>query len=216
MTTTRPPETEVPRWSTRRARATILIADDDAESRSLAAAVLQRVAYHVLEVDNGDDAIDGARLQLPRLVILEVNLPALSGYEVCHQLKEEFRSLPIILVSGERTEPFDRVAGMLIGADDYLVKPFASDELLVRIRRLIGSSAALAPAVASRLTPRETEVLRKLAQGLDAAEIAARLFISPRTVGTHLENITRKLGVRNRAQAVALAYREELVKTGEP
>src|SRR5919202_4550452 len=166
MTTTRPPETEVPRWSTRRARATILIADDDAESRSLAAAVLQRVGYHVLEVDNGDGAIDGARLQLPRLVILEVNLPALSGYEVCHQLKEEFRSLPIILVSGERTEPFDRVAGMLIGADDYLVKPFAPDELLVRVRRLVRTTPPVASVVASRLTPRENEVLCHLAEGL--------------------------------------------------
>jgi DNA-binding NarL/FixJ family response regulator len=197
-------------------RGTILIADDDADSRSLAAVVLQKVGYHVLEVDNGDDAIDVARLRLPRLVILEVNLPILSGYEVCHQLKEAFHGLPIILVSGERTEPFDRVAGMLIGADDYLVKPFAPGELLVRVRRLVGRSGPIAPAVASRLTPRETEVLRSLAQGLDPTEIAARLFISPRTVGTHLENITRKLGVRSRAQAVALAYREELLKAAEP
>jgi DNA-binding NarL/FixJ family response regulator len=202
--------------SKRRGQGTLLIADDEAESRSLAASVLQKVGYHVIEVDNGDDAIDIARFQLPRLVILEVNLPVLSGYEVCHQLKEEFPGLPIILVSGERTEPFDRVAGMLIGADDYLVKPFAPGELLVRVRRLVGSSAPLAPTVASKLTPRETEVLRCLAQGLDPTEIAARLFISRRTVGTHLENITRKLGVRSRAQAVALAYRDELVKTAEP
>jgi DNA-binding NarL/FixJ family response regulator len=216
MTAARPPETEVARIKRRGGQGTILIADDGAESRSLAAAVLQKIGYLVIEVDNGDDAIDTARIQLPRLVILEVNLPGLSGYEVCHELKEDFPSLPIILVSGERTEPFDRVAGMLIGADDYLVKPFAADELLVRVRRLIGSSVALTPMVAARLTPREMEVLRNLAQGLDPAEIAARLFISRRTVGTHLENITRKLGVRSRAQVVALAYREELVKTAEP
>jgi DNA-binding NarL/FixJ family response regulator len=196
--------------------ATILIADNEAEPRSIAAAVLRKAGYRVIEADNGDDAIDAARLELPRLVILEVKLPALSGYEVCHQLKDDFgQSLPIILVSAERTEPFDRVAGILIGADDYVVKPFAPDELLVRVRRLVRSTTPVAPIVASRLTARETEVLRHLAAGLGPAEIASRLFISRRTVGTHLENIMRKLGVRSRAQAVALAYREELVSTSE-
>ena len=90
---------------------TILIADHEVETRSLAAAVLQKAGYDVVEVDSGNDVIDAARLELPRLVILEVTLPALSGYEVCHQLREEFgEGLPIILVSGERTEPFDRAA----------------------------------------------------------------------------------------------------------
>jgi DNA-binding NarL/FixJ family response regulator len=193
-------------------RGTILVADDDAEARSLAAGVLEKVGYRVIQADDGDNAINAARGELPRLVILEVNLPTLSGYEVCHQLKEDFGDdLPIILVSGERTEPFDRVAGILIGADDYVVKPFAPDELLVRVRRLARSTSPVAPIVASKLTPRETEVLRHLAEGLEQAEIAARLFISRRTVGTHLENIMRKLGVRSRAQAVALAYRDELV-----
>ena len=193
-------------------RETILIADNDAACRALAVGVLQKAGYRVIESDNGDDAIDAARRERPCLVILEVNLPGLSGYEVCHRLKDgDGHGLPIVLVSGDRTEPFDRVAGMLIGADDYVVKPFAPGELLVRVRRLVESSAPLASMVASKLTPRETEVLRNLAQGLDPTEIAARLFISRRTVGTHLENIMRKLGVRSRAQAVALAYRDELI-----
>jgi DNA-binding NarL/FixJ family response regulator len=104
---------------------------------------------------------------------------------------------------------------MLIGADDYVVKPFAPDELLVRVRRLVRSANPIAPAVAATLTARETEVLRHLAAGLGPVEIAACLFISRRTVGTHLENIMRKLGVRSRAQAVALAYRDDLVKTSD-
>jgi DNA-binding NarL/FixJ family response regulator len=104
------------------------------------------------------------------------------------------------------------VAGILIGADDYVVKPFAPDELLARVRRLVRSATPVASIVASRLTARETEVLRHLAAGLAPAEIASQLFISRRTVGTDLENIMRKLGVRSRAQAVALAYRDALVK----
>src|SRR5947208_922306 len=82
-------------------RATILIADGDAKPRELAAAVLRKSGYRVIEANNGDDAIDAARRELPRLVILEVNLPGLSGYEVCYQLKEGFgQGLRIILVSG--------------------------------------------------------------------------------------------------------------------
>jgi DNA-binding NarL/FixJ family response regulator len=197
-------------------RGTILIADGDAKPRSLTAAAIKKVGYAVVEVDNGDAALDAVRLELPHLVILEVNLPRLSGYEVCHQLKEEFGSdLPIILVSGDRTEPFDRVAGMLIGADDYMVKPLATDELLVRVRRLVRSRTPIAPALSSKLTRREGEVLRYLAEGFDAGEIASHLFISRRTVSTHLENIMRKLGVRSRAQAVALFYREQLATRPE-
>jgi DNA-binding NarL/FixJ family response regulator len=189
----------------------ILITDNDAECRAAMASALQKAGYEVIEVDDGDVAIDTARRELPRLVILEVNLPSLSGYEVCHELKEDFGDgLPIILVSGERTESFDRVAGMLIGADDYLAKPIAADELLVRVRRLVRSTTPVAAVVASKLTPRENEVLRRLAEGLGPDEIATRLFISRRTVGTHLEHIMRKLGVRSRAQAIAIAYRGAL------
>ena len=193
---------------------TILIADHDVETRSLVAVVLQKAGYDIVEADTGDDAIDAARRELPRLVILEVTLPALSGYEVCHQLRLEFgEGLPIILVSGERTEPFDQVAGILIGADHYMVKPFAAGELLARVRRLIRRTSPVAPAVALGLTARETEVLGLLADGLEQQEIAGQLFITRRTVGTHIENIMRKLGVRSRAQAVALAYREDLVSS---
>jgi DNA-binding CsgD family transcriptional regulator len=81
----------------------------------------------------------------------------------------------------------------------------------VRIRRLVRSTVVVAPLAAAKLTARETEVLGLLADGLDPAAIAAQLFISRRTVGTHLENIMRKLDVRSRAQAVALAYRDDLV-----
>src|SRR3989442_15681524 len=195
---------------------TILLADHEVETRSLVAGVLRRAGYDVGEADSGDDVIDAVRRELPRLVVLEVTLPGLSGYEVCHQLREEFgEGLPIIFVSGERTEPFDRVAGILIGADDYVVKPFAPDELLARVRRLVRNRPPVALGVASRLTARENEVLRLLAEGLEQEEIAGQLFISRRTVGTHIENITRKLGVRSRAQAVALAYREDLVRISQ-
>lgn len=192
----------------------ILIADHDEETRSLIVAVLAQAGYETLEAASGDEAIDAARRALPRLVVLEVALPGLSGYEVCHQLRNDFgEALPIVFVSGDRTEPFDRVAGFLIGADDYLIKPFAPDELLARVRRLARRTAPVPASVASKLTNREMEVLRLLAEGLEQGDIARQLFITRKTVGTHIENIMRKLGVRSRSQAVALAYREDLLKT---
>jgi DNA-binding NarL/FixJ family response regulator len=128
---------------------------------------------------------------------------------VCHELREEFGPrLPIILASEERADSCDRVAGLLIGADDFLVKPFALDELLSRIRCLLGRARAHGNG---GLTPRELEVLELLAEGLDQRAIVSRLVISPKTVATHIDRILSKLGVHSRAEAVAFAYREHLV-----
>jgi DNA-binding NarL/FixJ family response regulator len=190
----------------------ILIIDDDEDFREVIIGILKRAGYAVREASNGEDALRLAQRELPRLAILDVCLPDLSGYEICRQLKERFGdSLPVLFVSGVRTESFDRVAGLLIGADDYLGKPFAADELLARVRRLVRHMTPLAPSLASKLTPRELEVLRLLANGLGQDEIASDLFISRKTVATHIEHVLQKLGVRTRAQAVALAYREDLL-----
>ncbi len=106
-----------------------------------------------------------------------MKLPGLSGYELCDAIRKLYgESLPIVLISGERVESFDRVAGLLIGADDYLVKPLATDELCARVRALL--RRADRDNGGSSLTPREREVLRLLAEGLEQGEIAERLVIS--------------------------------------
>ena len=108
---------------------------------------------------------------------------------------------------------YDCVAGLLVGADDYVVKPYADDVLLARVRRLVERRVPQpAPSVTERLTKRELEILQLLADGLRYRQIAEQLFISHRTVGTHIEHILSKLGVRSRAEAVAVAYREALVQ----
>jgi DNA-binding NarL/FixJ family response regulator len=189
----------------------VLIADEDAASRVELARLLEAAGYEVAQVRSGEEALQAARETRPCIALLEIPLGNLSGYEVCRALREEAREMPIVFVSGSRTESYDRVAGLLVGANDYIVKPYAPDELLTRVRNLVRRSQPLTQSVAAKLTKREREVLGLLAEGLRQDEIAARLFITRKTVGTHMENILRKLGVRSQAQAVALAYREELL-----
>jgi two-component system OmpR family response regulator len=196
-----------------RAHATqseILVVEAEEESLALICGVLGKAGFATRQAVSGDEALEAARKHRPRLVVLEVSLPDMCGYEVCRQLRANFgEDLPIMFVSGVRTEPFDRVAGLLIGADDYLTKPFSPDELVARALRLVRRSSPLASGVISKLTRREHEVLRLLAGGLGPREIGSRLFISEKTVGSHLQHIFAKLGVRNRTQAVALAFRED-------
>jgi DNA-binding NarL/FixJ family response regulator len=192
--------------------ATILIAEDDASFASFIADVLVAAGLEAIVASDGARALELARERRPTAAVLDVNLPRLSGYEVCRGLRELYgESLPILFLSGVRMESYDRVAGLLIGADDYLVKPFAPDELLTRLSSLLRRAHAAEAPRPHDLTKRELEVLHLLAEGLEQGEIAKRLVISPNTVSTHIERILSKLGVRSRAQAVAVAYREALV-----
>ena len=192
---------------------TVLIVDDDSGTRSAIATILADAGYATREADSGADALRAARSEAPALVLLDVNLPGMCGYEVCRLLRDEFGDqFPIVFVSGARTESFDRVAGLLLGANDYISKPFREDELLARVQSLLlRRHAVAARALASRLTARELQVLRLLSTGLGPDDIARLMVISPKTVGAHVEHIYMKLGVQTRAQAVAVAYRGELL-----
>jgi DNA-binding NarL/FixJ family response regulator len=192
--------------------APVLVADPDAESRTQLVGLLAEAGYEVLGAASGEEALHAARATRPCAALLEIPLGGLSGYEVCRALREEHGdAVPVMFVSGCRTESYDRVAGLLVGASDYLVKPYAPDELLTRLRSLVRRSQPLPATIINRLTRREREVLQLLAAGLRPDEIALQLFISKKTVATHVENMLRKLGVRSQTQAVAMAYREDLL-----
>jgi|SRR5688500_5115015 len=190
----------------------VLGVDDDAPHRTLLRHLLQRIGLDVVEAEDGATALRSAARQPPSLVLLDVQLPLVGGYEVCHELRERYgQDLPIVFVSGSRVESGDRTAGIMLGADDYITKPFDPDELLARVRRLLRrrSNALKVPGRRTafpELTARELEVLELMAGGVEQAEIARRLVISPRTAGTHIQHILEKLDVRSRAQAVALAH----------
>jgi DNA-binding response OmpR family regulator len=174
----------------------VLVVDDDGDFREIATRILQQAGYSTLEAASGAAAVEMARRHRPQLVVLDVRLGgSMSGHQVCRILKDEVRPEPAILfVSGARTESFDRVGGLLVGADDYIVKPFAADELLARVRTLLRRSAP-ADASAALLTTNELEVVRLLKDGLSPTDIARKLEVSPSTAQHQIEQIFEKLGV---------------------
>jgi DNA-binding NarL/FixJ family response regulator len=190
----------------------ILIVDSGLRMYAAASRLLRQAGHRVTLADTAADALDAVRNDCPRLVLLEVTLNGVSGLELCHELRDEQGpALPIMFVSEQGSDPMERVAGLLVGADDYLAMPFLPDELLARVRALTRRSAPSAAARDANLTPREREVLGLMAEGLGQGDIASRLVVSPKTVGNHVEHILHKLGVHSRAQAIAFAFREHMV-----
>ena len=113
-------------------RSTILVVDDDPGIRDLLRLYLTRDGYRVLEAEDGAGALTLAREEACDLVLLDVMLPGMDGLEVCRRLREE-ASTPILLLTA-RSGDSDKVVGLDVGADDYVVKPFSPRELMARIR----------------------------------------------------------------------------------
>ena len=193
----------------------VLVVDDDRDLRRLVKRLLEPLGYVVLEAATAADALSLAGREPPTVVLLDVLLPDMPGYEVCRELRDAYADdIAIVFLSGKRTEEFDRTAGMLLGADDYIVKPFMPGEFVARVRRAGDRASARPFSSSSALTPRELEVLKLLAEGLGQKKIAQALFIAPKTVATHIQRILAKLDVHSRAEAVAYAHRNRLFRPG--
>ena len=119
-------------------REQILVVDDDPLVVRLLRLHLDRAGYGVRSATTGQQAIDDSVEEIPDLVILDVMLPDLDGYEVCRQLRE-FSLVPVILLTA-KGEQVDKLRGFELGADDYLTKPFAPQELLARVRAVLRRS----------------------------------------------------------------------------
>jgi len=195
-------------------RRRIVVGDADARARGLAARLAERLGFDALEAATGDEALELARAGRPAAVLLDVALPGISGYQVCQMLRDEYGSeLPILLLSKDRVEPHDQAAGLLLGADDYIAKPFDPSELLARLSAHTRASQPAANGHRTvNLTPSELRVLRLLAEGMHTKSIAAELSIAPKTVGMHVSNAMKKLDVHTRTQAVVLARELGLVE----
>ena len=116
-------------------KTTILTADDDPQLLRLMTRNLQLEGYEVLAASDGQQALEQIEHSVPDLVLLDVMMPKLDGFSVCHRVRQ-FSSVPIIIVTA-RGQDQDKVRGLDLGADDYLTKPFSVDELLARVRAVL-------------------------------------------------------------------------------
>ena len=117
----------------------IYLADDEKNIRELIAMFLQQEGYQVQKFSDGDSLAEACREMLPDLVILDIMMPGTDGLSICSHLRQKNPDLPIIIVSA-KDSPMDRVTGLTLGSDDYLVKPFLPLELVARIRALLRRS----------------------------------------------------------------------------
>lgn len=119
----------------------VLVAEDDRSVRDSLTRVLTFEGYEVEAVTDGGEALESVTADLPDVVVMDVMMPNVDGLTACRMMRERYPSLPILMLTA-RHEVSDRVAGLDAGADDYLVKPFALDELLARLRALVRRSSA--------------------------------------------------------------------------
>ena len=228
----------------------ILIVDDDLTLRRILHNSLEQRGYQVISVGSGKDALARFSQDVPDIIVSDVSMPEMDGFEFCRQLRSQpsGKLIPFIFLSA-KNELNDRVQGHTIGADNYLTKPFEMKELLANIEALIERSRRVhaeivhlieqlanpqlkdtifnsnaqqsqttvpieetaIPAVPAKplpLTPAEERVFWETIQGYTNKQISDRLFISPRTVQTHLSNILSKLDLSNRTQLVRFAYEQ--------
>ncbi len=182
------------------------------------------------EAGDGVAATDLAATAVPDVVLMDVRMPKRSGIEACASIKDVAPSAKIIMltVSDEEADLYDAVKN---GASGYLLKDSSIDEVAQAIRVVADGQSLISPSMAvklldefkqmtrsdrqqvptPRLTDRELEVLKLVAQGLNNREIAKRLFISENTVKNHVRNILEKLQLHSRMEAVMYAVREKLL-----
>ena len=113
----------------------ILIVDDDENIANLISLYLTKECYETRIEHDGQSALDAFKEYAPNLILLDIMLPGLDGYEVCREIRRESK-VPIIMLSA-KTEVFDKVLGLELGADDYIIKPFDSKELVARVKAVL-------------------------------------------------------------------------------
>ncbi|MEU9266762.1 response regulator transcription factor [Streptomyces sp. NPDC048251] len=217
----------------------VVIADDQALVRTGFGMILAADGIDVVaEARDGDEAVDAVRRTRPDLVLMDIRMPGTDGLEATRRILSGAGSPERPRVIMLTTFDLDRYvyAALAAGASGFLLKDVTPEHLVAAVRLARTGDALLAPAITRRLverfvaretaasvalhrdltvlTPRELEVLRSLGTGLSNAELAARFRLSEATVKTHVARILAKLRLRDRAQAVVVAYETGLIAPG--
>jgi len=214
----------------------VLICDDQPLVRAGFRTILgsKRDIEVVGEAENGAEAVALAERRRPDVILMDIRMPVLDGVEATRRLVADGTPARILVLTTFDLDEYVHAA-IRAGASGFLLKDVTPAKLLEAIRIVAAGDALLAPSVTRRLlerfattlppgeasgdalaelTSRETEVLRLLAGGMSNAEIASELVVSEATVKTHISSVLRKLGLRDRVQAVIVAYESGLVKLG--
>ena len=202
----------------------VLVADDHAVVR--AGIVALRAAAPGIEVVgeavDGEDAVEQALALRPDLVVMDVRMPRLTGDAATAAIRAQADEVRVLVLTTYESDA-SILSAIEAGASGYLLKAAPADELIAGVRSVAAGEVALSPAIAAQLvarmrepspaalTPRETEVLRLVAEGLSNREIGERLFLGESTVKTHLLRTFEKLGVNDRTRAVTLAMQRGLI-----
>jgi DNA-binding NarL/FixJ family response regulator len=208
----------------------ILIADDHAVVRKGIRALIELQPEMVVvgESSNGREAITKAAVLQPDVILMDLNMPHTNGVEAIEEIKSSMPEIGVLVLT-MFSEDDQVVAAVNAGANGFVLKNANPSEIIRAIREISRGESPFTPAVGrillgkfrqkqvpekqkSPLTDRETEVLILLARGLTTKHIARELFISERTVGTHISNILNKLQLENRIQAALYALRNGLAE----
>lgn len=211
----------------------VVVADDQALVRTGFRMILTADGIEVVaEVTNGAEALEAVRRTRPDVVLMDIRMPELDGLEATRRMLTGAAGEPRVIILTTFDLDHYVYAALSAGASGFLLKDVTPEHLVAAVRMVRAGDALLAPAITRRLverfasrsadtaamhrdlsalTPRELEVLRLLAQGLSNAELAAHLHLSEATVKTHVARILAKLGLRDRVQAVVIAYETGLV-----
>ncbi len=155
----------------------ILLVDDEPSIIQLSRMYFEREGFRVQEISDGESALDAVAKQQPALVVLDVMLPGLDGFDVCRKLRASGNQTPIIMLTA-RDEDIDKILGLELGADDYLTKPFDLGELVARLRALLRrASHSDEPSDAMSLGPLTIDTARRLVfVAGERAELTKREF----------------------------------------
>jgi RNA polymerase sigma factor (sigma-70 family) len=211
----------------------VVVADDQALVRAGFRMILTSDGIDVVaEAVNGADAVEAVRRTRPDVVLMDIRMPEMDGLEATRRILAGGNDETRVIILTTFDLDHYVYAALSAGASGFLLKDVTPEHLVAAIRNVRAGDALLAPAITRRLverfarrdagsaaihrdlatlTPRELEVLRLLAQGLTNAELAARLQLSEATVKTHVARILAKLALRDRVQAVIVAYEAGLV-----
>jgi DNA-binding NarL/FixJ family response regulator len=194
-------------------RKKIVCIEDDREAASLIAEHLIEWGFEAIVAHSGDEGFVEIIKQPPDLVLCDIKVPHMSGFEVLERLNDiapEFGQMPFVLLAEDRE---DELRGRRLGADDYIIKPIDFDVLHTIINARLARVARneIWPTL-TVLNARETETLTWVARGKTSADIAKITGLSKRTIDFHLENARVKLGVATRTEAALKAVMGRLIE----